>query len=65
MTRHRSAPEIVVHRDHDDDWKRIGLVDDYGQKIELSLAQLHRLAQIVQSDEFPLITGLRLPQPDA
>jgi len=42
MTEHHSAPEIVVHRDHDDYWKRIGLVDDYGQKIELSLAQLHR-----------------------
>jgi hypothetical protein len=65
MTEHQSAPEIVVHRDHDDDWKRIGLVDDYGQKIELSLAQLYRLAEIVQSDEFPLITGLRLPHPDA
>jgi hypothetical protein len=51
----------VIHRDHDDAWKRIGLVDDYGQKIELSLAQLYRLAEIMQSDEFPLITGLRLP----
>jgi hypothetical protein len=61
MTEHHSAPEIVVHRDHDDDWKRIGLVDDYGQQIELSLAQLHRLAEIVKSDEFPLITGLRMP----
>jgi hypothetical protein len=27
----------------------------------LSLAQLHRPAEIVQSDEFPLITGLRMP----
>lgn len=40
MTEHHSAPEIVVHRDHDDDWRRIGLVDDYGQKIELSVEQL-------------------------
>jgi hypothetical protein len=30
MTKHRSAPGIVVHRDHDDDWKQIGLIDDYG-----------------------------------
>jgi hypothetical protein len=50
------APDIVVHQDHDDDWKRIGLIDDYGQKIELSLVQLNRLAEIVKSDEFPLIT---------
>jgi hypothetical protein len=65
MNGHHSAPEIVIHRDHDDDWRRIGLVDDYGQKIELSLAPLHRLAENVQSDEFPLITGLRLPSSDA
>lgn len=61
MTEHHLAPAIVGHRDHDDNWKRIGLVDDYGQKIELSLAQLYRLAEIVRSDEFPLITGLRMP----
>jgi hypothetical protein len=36
-------------------------VDDYGQKIELSLAQLYRLAEIVQSDEFPLNSGPRMP----
>jgi len=30
MTEHHSAPEIVIHKDHDDDWKRIGLVDDCG-----------------------------------
>ena len=65
MTQHHSAPEIVIHRDHDNDWRRIGLVDDYGQKIELSLVQLYRLAEIVKSDEFLLITGLRLPQSDA
>lgn len=65
MTDHHPTPEIVIHRDHDDDWKRIGLVDDYGQKIELSLAQLHRLAEVVLSEEFPLITGLRLPGPDS
>lgn len=29
MARHHSAPEIVIHRDTDDDWKRISLVDDY------------------------------------
>jgi hypothetical protein len=40
MTEQHTAQEIVVHRDHDD-WKRVGLVDDYGQKIELSLAQLY------------------------
>ena len=28
-----------------------------GQTIEPSLAQLHRLAEIVKSDEFPLIPG--------
>ena len=34
-----------------------------GQKIELSLAQLQRLAEIVKSNEFRLITGLRLLPP--
>jgi hypothetical protein len=36
-------------------------VDDYGQKIELSLGQLNRLAEIIQSDQFPLNTELRMP----
>jgi hypothetical protein len=40
---------------------RIGLVDDYRQKIELSLAHLYRLAEVVLSAEFPLIIGLRMP----
>jgi hypothetical protein len=39
--------EIVLNRDYDDDRKRIGLVDDYVQKNELSLAQFRRLAEIV------------------
>jgi hypothetical protein len=55
---HHVTPEIVVRRDTQDDWKRIGLVDDYGQKIELSVDQLRRLAEVVLSDEFRLITGL-------
>lgn len=52
-----------VHRDHDDDWKRPGLVDDYhyGQKLELSAAQFYRLAEIVRSEGFSLITGLWMP----
>ena len=54
MTGHHAAPEIVVHRDPDGDWKRIGLADDHGQKIELSLAHLYRPAETVQSDGFPL-----------
>jgi hypothetical protein len=41
MTGQHAAREIVVYRDHGDDWRRIEPVDDYGQKIELSLAQLH------------------------
>jgi hypothetical protein len=48
----------VVRRDTQDDWKGIGLVDDYGQKIELSVDQLRRLAEVVLPDEFRLITGL-------
>ena len=39
------APEIVIYRDHDDELKRIGLVDDYGRKVEVSIAQLSRLAE--------------------
>jgi hypothetical protein len=31
---------------------------DYGQMIELSVDQLRRLAEVVLSDEFRLITGL-------
>jgi hypothetical protein len=31
----------------------------------LSLAQLHRLAEVVLSEEFPLITGLRMPWPNS
>jgi hypothetical protein len=64
MVEHHVTPEIVIHRDHNDDWRRIGLVDDYGQHIELSLAQLYRLAQTVLSQEFPLITGLPVPRAD-
>ena len=55
---HHSTPEIVIRRDTDDDWKRIGLIDDYGGKIELSVDQLRRLAAVVLSDDFSLITGL-------
>jgi hypothetical protein len=55
---HHVTPEIAVRRDIDDDWKRIGLIDDYGQMIELSVEQLRRLAQEVLSDNFRLITGL-------
>jgi hypothetical protein len=64
MTEHHSAPEIVIHQDHNDDWKWIGLVDDYGQKIELVFAQLPQLAEIVQSDEFSPFPGLGLPPPE-
>jgi hypothetical protein len=56
--RHHDMPEIVIYRDTDDDWKRIGLVDDYGGKISLSVEQLRRLATEVLSDTFPLITDL-------
>lgn len=56
--RHHNMPEIVIHRDTDDDWKRISLVDDYGGKISLSVGQLRRLATEVLSDAFALITGL-------
>jgi hypothetical protein len=55
---HHATPEIVIRRDTDDDWKRIGLIDDYGNKIELSVGQLRRLAEEVLSDNFRLITGL-------
>jgi hypothetical protein len=55
---HHVTPEIVVRRDTQGDWKRIGLVDDYGQMIELSVDRLRRLAEVVLSDEFRLITGL-------
>jgi purine nucleoside phosphorylase len=55
---HHSMPEIVIHRDTDDDWKRISLVDDYGGKISLSVEQLRSLATEVLSDTFRLITGL-------
>jgi hypothetical protein len=55
---HHVTPELVIRRDTQDDRKRIGLVDDYGQMIELSVDQLGRLAEVVLSDEFRLITGL-------
>ena len=55
---HHAAPEIVINRDSPDDWRRIGLVDDYGRKIELSVGQLRRLAGEVLSPTFTMITGL-------
>ncbi len=55
---HHGLPEIVIHRDTDDAWKQIGLVDDYGGKITLSAEQLRRLAAVVLSSEFALMTGL-------
>jgi hypothetical protein len=55
---HHAAPEIVINRDSPDDWRRVGLVDDYGQKIELSADQLRRLAEEVLSPTFGMITGL-------
>src|SRR5215510_14713259 len=57
--RHHNMPEIVIYRDTDDDWKRIGLVDDYGGKISLSVEQLSSLATEVLSDTFARITGLQ------
>lgn len=32
MAGHHSAPEVVVHRDTGDDWKRISLVGDYAAR---------------------------------
>lgn len=55
---HHVTPEIVVRRNTLGDWKRIGLVDDYGQRIELTVNQLRRLAEVVLSDEFRLIKGM-------
>jgi hypothetical protein len=34
------------------------LVDDYGQRIELSVEQLRKLAEVVASPHFSAITGL-------
>lgn len=58
MAGHHSAPEIIIHRDTDDGWKRISLVDNYGNKISLSAGQLRALAAVVLSGEFTLITRL-------
>ena len=49
---------IVINRDSPDDWRRIGLVDDYGRKIDLSAGPLRRLAEEVLSPTFTMITGL-------
>ena len=48
----------MIHRDIDDDWKRISLIDDYGGKIALSAEQQRTLAAVVLSGEFALMTGL-------
>jgi hypothetical protein len=58
MVEHHCVPEIVIHRDTDDDWTRISLVDDYGAAIRLSASQLRMLAKVVLSGELALITGL-------
>ncbi len=58
IVEHHGLPEIVIHRDTDEAWKQISLVDDYGGKITLGGEQLRRLAAMVFSDEFTLITGL-------
>lgn len=55
LTEHHAAPEIVANRDHDDDWKRIGLVDNYVEENELTLAQLYRPVKIVQLDQLQLV----------
>jgi hypothetical protein len=56
---HHVCPEIVINRDPDcPPGRQIALVDDYGQRIELSVEQLRRLAEEVQSPRFRLVTGL-------
>jgi hypothetical protein len=57
MADHHRTPQVVIHRDTDDDWKRITLIDDYGGRISLSVEQLRSLATAVLSDEFTLMTG--------
>lgn len=63
-----SMPEILIHRDTDDVWKRISLVDDCMGEITLSVEQLRTLAALVLSNEFTLVTGLQRhawPRPKA
>jgi hypothetical protein len=56
-TEHHAAPEIVINRDAPPE-RQVALVDDFGQRIELSVTQLERLADEVRSPRFRLITGL-------
>jgi hypothetical protein len=51
---HHSVPEIVINRED----RRVGFIDDYGGKIELSTQQLRNLITLLVSDEFWTITGL-------
>jgi hypothetical protein len=54
---HHSVPEIVINRDGPEE-RRVGLVDDFGGKIEMSTQQLRNLITLLVSDEFWQITGL-------
>jgi hypothetical protein len=57
MTGHHSVPEVVINRDGPEE-RRVGFVDDFGGKIELSTQQLRNLITLLVSEEFWLITGL-------
>jgi hypothetical protein len=57
MTGHHSVPEVVINRDGPEE-RRVGFVDDFGGKIELSTQQLRNLITLLISEESWLITGL-------
>lgn len=57
MTGHHSVPEVVINHDGPEE-RRVGSVDDFSGKIELSTQQLRNLVALLVSEEFWLITGL-------
>jgi hypothetical protein len=57
VTEHHSVPEVVINHDGPEE-RRVGFVDDFGGKIELSTQQIRNLIALLVSEELWLITGV-------